>query len=100
MITQYFSPEVFKGNDVAYYLAPRGVEVTVITGTPNYPMGKFYKGYGWFEKFKEVENGVYGVQVPAGVWHTIIVHEPSVIIEIKDGAYAPLAADDIWNTNK
>jgi len=36
-----------------------------------------------------------GVQIPADRWHTIEVHEPSVIIEIKDGAYAPLADDEI-----
>lgn len=41
-------------------------------------------------------NGVYGVQVPAGMWHTVVVHEPSVIIEMKDGAYVPITMDDIW----
>lgn len=32
-------------------------------------------------------NGVYGCQVPAGVWHTVEVFEPSVIFESKDGRY-------------
>lgn len=41
-------------------------------------------------------NGAYGVQVPAGMWHTLVVHEPSVIIEMKDGAYVPLTMNDIW----
>lgn len=41
-------------------------------------------------------KGVYGVQVPVGMWHTLVVHEPSVIIEMKDGAYVPLTMDDIW----
>lgn len=41
-------------------------------------------------------KGVYGVQVPAGMWHTLVVHEPSVIIEMKDGAYVPITMDDIW----
>lgn len=41
-------------------------------------------------------NGVYGVQVPAAMWHTLVVHEPSVIIEMKDGAYVPITMDDIW----
>lgn len=36
-----------------------------------------------------------GVQIEAGQWHTIEVHEPSVIIEVKDGAYAPLADNEI-----
>ena len=46
--------------------------------------------------FKEVERhllcpaeGVYGMQIPAGTWHTIRVLEPSVIFEAKDGAFRP-----------
>ena len=44
--------------------------------------------------FKEVarhllcpSEGLYGIQIPAGAWHTIKVLEPSVIFEAKDGAY-------------
>ena len=33
------------------------------------------------------EEGVYGCQVPKGVWHTVEVLEPSVIYEGKDGKY-------------
>ena len=32
-------------------------------------------------------EGCYGMQVPAGAWHTIEVLEPSIIFEAKDGAY-------------
>ena len=32
-------------------------------------------------------EGCYGIQIPAGAWHTICVLEPSVIFEAKDGAY-------------
>lgn len=31
--------------------------------------------------------GSYGCQVPAGVWHTVEVFEPSVIFEAKDGRF-------------
>ena len=44
--------------------------------------------------FKEVARhllcpaeGLYGIQIPAGVWHTVRIMEPSVIFEAKDGAY-------------
>ena len=44
--------------------------------------------------FKEVSRhlicpaeGIYGVQIPAGAWHTIHVIEPSVIFEAKDGKF-------------
>ena len=34
-------------------------------------------------------EGVYGIQVPKGAWHSIEVHEPSTIFEAKDGKYVP-----------
>ena len=34
-------------------------------------------------------EGLYGIQIPAGAWHTICVLEPSVIFEAKDGAFVP-----------
>ena len=30
---------------------------------------------------------LYGIQIPKGAWHSIEVHEPSTILEAKDGAY-------------
>lgn len=63
-ICQYFYPEIFRGNDVAYDMARRGVEVTVICGTPNYPKGKFFSGYSWFKKTRETINGVRVIRVP------------------------------------
>lgn len=30
---------------------------------------------------------LYGIQVPKGAWHSIVVHEPSTIFEAKDGRY-------------
>ena len=32
-------------------------------------------------------EGKFGIQIPAGAWHTINIIEPSVILEAKDGAY-------------
>ena len=32
-------------------------------------------------------KGVFGCQVPKGVWHRVEVFEPSVIFEAKDGKY-------------
>ena len=34
-------------------------------------------------------EGLCGMQIPAGAWHTINVIEPSIIFEVKDGAYVP-----------
>lgn len=42
-------------------------------------------------------DGHYGVHIPKGQWHTLLVQEPSVIFEVKDGPYMPLTADDIMS---
>ena len=34
-------------------------------------------------------EGQFGIQVPLGAWHSVIVHEPSTILEAKDGPYIP-----------
>ena len=58
IVTQYFYPENFKSNDLAFDLQKRGHNVTVLTSIPDYPQGKFYKGYGIFKKRREIINGV------------------------------------------
>jgi glycosyltransferase involved in cell wall biosynthesis len=63
-ICQYFYPETFRGNDIAFHLASEGHEVHVVTGIPNYPKGKFYDGYGLFSRRSEVINGVKVTRLP------------------------------------
>lgn len=41
--------------------------------------------------------GNYGVQIPAGQWHSVEVIQPSAIFEVKDGPYIPLQAEDIMD---
>lgn len=43
----------------------------------------------------EPTSGNYGIHIPAGQWHTIEVHTSSVLFEVKDGPYTPLASEDI-----
>ncbi|MBR2206621.1 MAG: glycosyltransferase family 4 protein [Prevotella sp.] len=69
LVTQYFYPEVFKSNDLAFELVKRGHQVDALVGIPNYPEGKYFEGYGIFKKRHEVVNGVnvYRVfQTPRG----------------------------------
>ena len=40
LVTQYFYPEVFKSNDLAFELARRGHHVDALVGIPNYPEGQ------------------------------------------------------------
>lgn len=58
IVSPHFYPNDFKCNDVAFELAKKGHEVTVLTDIPNYPQGKFLEGYGYFKKRRENINGV------------------------------------------
>ena len=59
LVSQYFDPESFKGNDVAIELQKRGYQVDVLTSIPNYPKGVFYDGYGFFKKrIEKREDGI------------------------------------------
>ena len=69
LVTQYFFPENFKSNDIAFELSKKGYNVDVLCGIPNYPQGKYYKGYNLFKRRIERINGVniYRVfQTPRG----------------------------------
>lgn len=59
IVSQYFWPEDFRINDLALGLLERGHQVTVLTGIPNYPSGRFYPGYGirgpWLERYQGVD---------------------------------------------
>ncbi len=48
IISQYFYPENFRINDLAEELSKQKNEVTILTGLPNYPQGKIYKGFNFF----------------------------------------------------
>lgn len=64
IVSQYFYPEDFKVNDIAFDFVKRGHKVTVFTAKPNYPQGKFYKGYSFFSKSREYIKGVEVIRVP------------------------------------
>jgi len=64
IISQYFWPENFRINDLALGLVERGNKVTVLTGIPNYPDGRFFPGYGIFKRSREEYGGVRIVRIP------------------------------------
>lgn len=64
VISQYFYPEQFRINDMACEWVKRGYKVTVLTGIPNYPMGKYFEGYDLTHKRHEVWNGVEIIRIP------------------------------------
>lgn len=64
ILSQYFWPENFRINDVVEGLASRGHAVTVYTGLPNYPIGRFFEGYGFLGPFRQEHNGAQVRRVP------------------------------------
>jgi glycosyltransferase involved in cell wall biosynthesis len=45
VVSQYFSPENFRINEVVQTLVDKGIDVDVLTGKPNYPEGVFFPDY-------------------------------------------------------
>ena len=64
VISQYFYPEQFRINDMCQEWVERGYKVTVVTGIPNYPMGKIFDGYGLTKKRHENWNGIEIYRIP------------------------------------
>ena len=64
LISQYFHPETFRVNDMACEWVKRGYKVTVLTGIPNYPMGKYFPGYDTRHRTRETWNGVHIIRLP------------------------------------
>ncbi len=58
VICQHYFPEPFRITDICEELVKIGHQVTVVTGTPNYPMGEIYDGYEKGERADEIINGV------------------------------------------
>ncbi|MEI7612319.1 MAG: glycosyltransferase family 4 protein [Betaproteobacteria bacterium] len=64
LVSQYFWPESFGINALASALHDRGVEVTVLTGQPNYPEGAVFPGYSAWRVRREDFQGVEVVRLP------------------------------------
>ena len=58
IISQYFYPENFRINDLCLGLKSNGNIVTVFTAKPNYPKGRFFSGYTFFNKSTEEYKGI------------------------------------------
>lgn len=62
--TQYFWPENFHINSIARSLHARGIEVTVLTGKPNYPDGYIFDGYKALGIQMEDYSGFEIIRIP------------------------------------
>lgn len=58
VFSQLYSPETATITDLCKELSKKGHKITVMTGLPNVPVGKIFKGYGFFSKLREEIDGV------------------------------------------
>lgn len=64
MVTQYFWPENFQINHIVRALTERGHQVTVLTGKPNYPTGKFFPGYSYLGHARDQFGAAEVLRIP------------------------------------
>jgi colanic acid biosynthesis glycosyl transferase WcaI len=64
VVSQYFWPESFRINDLVRAWTDAGHHVTVLTGLPNYPAGRLFKGYSWRGPYRETWERAELIRVP------------------------------------
>jgi glycosyltransferase involved in cell wall biosynthesis len=64
LVTQYYWPENFPINSLTSKLVERGLDITVLTGKPNYPDGNIFSGYQAGGTQIERHNNVTILRVP------------------------------------
>lgn len=64
LVSQYFWPETFGINALAQRLQAQGIEVTVLTGKPNYPEGRIFAGHSAWGVRRENHEGMEIVRLP------------------------------------
>lgn len=89
VVSQCYYPEPFRINDICKEWVKRGYEVTVVTGIPNYPEGRFYPGYGWFKKTSEIKDGVK-------IYHVPIVSRGNSLIRLVGNYISFVISGFIW----
>lgn len=64
LVSQHYWPETIRINDFIYGLKRNGLDIYVLTGQPNYPEGKVYKGYAPWKVTEETHNKIKIFRVP------------------------------------
>ncbi len=82
----YLRPHRHLGKEETY-LVLRGSLVAFFYDDEGHVTGKV---------FLSPSEGKYGLEIPAGVWHSILVLQSgTVIFEVKQGPYRPLVAEEV-----
>lgn len=102
VISQYFYPEAFRINDMCAEWVKRGYKITVLTGIPNYPYGKYFDGYGLFRKRRGSYMGADIIRIPLiarghGALGMCLNYVSFVISGFFWKCFTPLKADMVFN---
>ena len=66
IVSQYFWPEDFRINDLANDFIKKGHEVSVLTGSPNYPEGRTFPEYKKnkkkFSNYNSIKISIYNMR--------------------------------------
>ena len=62
--TNHYDPEYFKINDVVKWISETSAHVSVITGNPNYPSGKLFKGFSLTGSREITKKGLIIYRLP------------------------------------
>ena len=62
--TNHYDPEYFKINDVVQWIFEKGAVISVITGNPNYPSGKLFKGFSFLGSIEIAKKGLTIYRLP------------------------------------
>jgi len=94
VVSQYFWPENFRINDLCSELVQRGHDVTVLTGTPNYPQGTTFSEYKKNPQSFSEFSGVEILRVP------IVVRGSGGAIQLIINYFSYAISASIWGLFK
>ena len=64
IVTPHFYPENFRINDFAVEFQKKGHNITVLTGIPDYPTGRYFDGYGLSKRSRETYQNINIYRAP------------------------------------
>lgn len=62
--TNHYDPEYFRINDIVQWLYEEEAIISVITGNPNYPLGKLADGFSYFGSKRIAKKGITVYRLP------------------------------------
>jgi len=96
IVSQYFWPEAFTINSLVRSISDKGVDVTVLTGKPNYPEGKIAAKRRKIPVFHfEAGNRCFDQRVPEELNRKVVDHLSDINLVLSENARRYLIAESV-----